>query len=232
MKKTDGIVWGLILLVLGSVLILGEFNIFNFSNLMEILWPAFIYVPGIMFHISAFSKEHRRPGFLVPGGILLTVGMTCQLGALFGNWDVIFPGFIIAPAVGLFELYYFGRRARGLLIPVGILTAVAVTLFFTVSFYELKWLTRKLLPLAMIIMGIGFIVKNRSARESHAEYQYHNYSHNDMSGNTYDHNTEGFNHASDDKNKAIDNNSSRSIDCNSNDSNANNTDENNWYEAK
>ncbi|GIQ63904.1 hypothetical protein PACILC2_24720 [Paenibacillus cisolokensis] len=68
---------------------------------------------------------------LVPGGIVFTVGIICQIAMLFDSWDVMWPGFIFAVAVGLFELYWFGGRNKYLLIPINILTVLSI-LFFAI----------------------------------------------------------------------------------------------------
>ncbi len=78
---------------------------------------------------------------LVPGGVLLVVGLVNQISFMFNIWHILWPGFVFAPAFGLFELYWFGKKEKGLLVPVGILTALSL-IFFASSVKEaLSWIS-------------------------------------------------------------------------------------------
>ena len=89
----------------------------------------------------------------MPGGIILTVGIVCQIATLFDSWDVMWPGFILAVAVGLFELYLFGSRNRWLFIPIGILTTLSM-LFFAVFGQALLSIFGITLPALRIAGGV------------------------------------------------------------------------------
>ncbi|TYP75412.1 hypothetical protein [Paenibacillus methanolicus] len=126
--------------ILGPLLILlGIFMFFRgqvdwgTGTIFEYFWPTLFVIPtGLFMHWLYFGLLQRRGvGVLVPGGILLTVGAVCQLATLFDSWHIMWPGFLLAPAVGLFELYWFGGRNKWLLIPINILTVLSV-LFFAV----------------------------------------------------------------------------------------------------
>ncbi|MBL0389180.1 hypothetical protein JJB07_21540 [Tumebacillus sp. ITR2] len=118
---------GVLLLVVGALLALGTLGFITIS--MYFLWPLFLLVPGILFHVRFFmSPQEHNAGILVPGGVLTVLGclfLFCNIfgwGSLHGLW----PVFMLAPAVGLFEQYMFGGRNAGLLVPVSILTVIAV----------------------------------------------------------------------------------------------------------
>lgn len=124
---------GPILILLGIfMLVKGEVH-WTTGSTFEYFWPTLFVLPfGVFFHWLYFSILQRRGiGLLVPGGVLLTVAFVCQIAMLFNNWDVMWPGFLLAPAAGLFELYWFGNRNKWLLIPINILTVLAA-LFFAI----------------------------------------------------------------------------------------------------
>lgn len=124
---------GPILILLGIFMFVRGGISFNTSTLFTIFWPVMFVIPvGVFFHWLYFSMLQRRGvGLLVPGGIIFTAGLVCQFSTLFHGWGVTWPGFILAVAVGLFELYWFGGRNKWLLIPINILTVLSI-LFFVI----------------------------------------------------------------------------------------------------
>lgn len=118
----------------------------------DYLWPLFLVVPGLGFELGYFTNRHD-PGLLVPGGILLTYGALFYVNILFG-WglmELLWPVFPLGVALGLFQLYWFGTRDRGLLIPVGILGGFSLlALLFTLN----QSSVRLVLPLVLIGLGL------------------------------------------------------------------------------
>lgn len=172
MSRRNNIVIGIIFIALGAMFLLNSlnifnfyFSIFNFAFLIRKFWPAlFLILPGIAFHSAFFSGKNRDAGILVPAGILLTIGITAQISMMFGLWHVMWPGFILAVAVGLFELYLFGNRDKGLLIPVAILGTVSL-IFFDVFSLRMMLGFRSgkiIISLVLILIGLSIILKNRS----------------------------------------------------------------------
>lgn len=128
-------------------------------------WPIFVLVPGLVFEVSAFISK-RGSGLLVPAGILITLGCLFYFETST-NWiysGYTWPVYILAPAVGLFQLFLFGDHNKGLLIPVGVLTAVAGISFYTLTvgnFFE--FIERSLVwPIALIIVGIIILFSKSS----------------------------------------------------------------------
>lgn len=152
--KTIG---GVLLLLLGIILLLNQGETFGPGKIFAYFWPSLFVIPlGLFFHWLYFSvTERRASGLLIPGGVLLTAGFVCQIAMLFGNWEYMWPGFILAPAVGLFEFYWFGNRNKWLLIPINILTVLSVLFFIVFSFGSLFDMLLTKQPYFAILLIIG-----------------------------------------------------------------------------
>jgi hypothetical protein len=154
MKKINYIV-GLLLLCIGVLLILSNFGVIEI--VWDNLWPLFLLIPGILFELSYFIYR-KDAGLLVPGGILITYGLLFLVNVIYG-WSLmeyLWPIFPLGVAIGLFQLYLFGGREKGLLIPVGILGAIS--LFFLINnllFVDFGFLAGVLL----LVIGIWIIFK-------------------------------------------------------------------------
>ncbi|AWB47089.1 hypothetical protein DCC85_21435 [Paenibacillus sp. CAA11] len=124
---------GPILILLGAFLFIRGDLHFSTGSIFVYFWPSLFILPvSIFFHWLYFGVLGRRGvGVLVPGGVLLAVAIVCQIAMLFDSWGIMWPGFIFAPAAGLFELYWFGGRNKWLLIPINILTGLSL-LFFAI----------------------------------------------------------------------------------------------------
>lgn len=134
-------------------------RVFNLGALLSRFWPAlFLLLPGLLFHYNYFSGNRRNPGVLVPGGILLVLGLVFQFNMLFGGWDITWPLIIFSVAFGLFELYIFGDREKGLLIPVGILGGLSFLFFFSFSLSKLLSFNTGPYAMPLLLIGAGLIV--------------------------------------------------------------------------
>ncbi|MBB6632030.1 LiaI-LiaF-like domain-containing protein [Clostridium algidicarnis] len=156
--KKGNIIFGIILILLGlSALINRIFfiDILSFRN----LWPLFLLVPGILFEVKYFETR-KDPGMLVPGGILTTLGTLFLIENIssFHFKKYIWPLYPLSVAIGLFQLYWFGNREKGLLIPIFILTIVSVMSILNQVFNKFfYWMDYKLL-FPVILIGIGLYV--------------------------------------------------------------------------
>ncbi len=158
--KTVG---GVVLLLLGAMLLLNKGETFGPGKLFAYFWPTLFVIPLSLFlHWLYFSVTGRKGiGLLIPGGILLVSGLICQTAMLFDNWNYMWPGFILAVAIGLLEFYWFGNRNRWLLIPINILTVLSL-LFFAVfslgSLFSSFGGGRAFIAILLIIGGSAILV--------------------------------------------------------------------------
>ncbi len=131
-----------------------------FSNYWAFL---FVIVPGLIMHLAFFSRVSPA-GILVPGGILLTIGTVLQISSTFDIWGVTWPGYILATAVGLFELYIFGHKSKGLLIPVFILGFISMIFFsFTLGNYIDSRLRNYFIAAVFIILCL-YVIFNKGTK--------------------------------------------------------------------
>ncbi|PWW37154.1 MULTISPECIES: hypothetical protein [Paenibacillus] len=156
-----------VLILLGVYLILNQGGSLGPGTIFATFWPTLFVIPlGLFFHWLYFSMIGRGIGLLVPGGILLTAGIVSQIAMLFGNWSTMWPGFILAVAVGLFELYWFGGRNKWLLIPINILTVISLLFFSVMSIGTMLNSLSFIQPFVAIvlIMGGAWIIVGRKKR--------------------------------------------------------------------
>ncbi|MCC2683286.1 MAG: hypothetical protein K0R75_185 [Paenibacillaceae bacterium] len=152
------VILGSVLLLFGVFLFLNKGAVINPGTIFAYFWPSLFVIPlGLFFHWLYFSVTKRRGvGLLVPGGILFTAGLVCQLAMLLDGWSYMWPGFILAVAVGLFELYFFGSRHRGLLIPIYILTVIGLlfsAVFSIGTFFSNLQFSQPFVAIALIVIG-------------------------------------------------------------------------------
>jgi len=154
MKKINYL-FGLLLLFIGVLLILANFGVIKIG--WDNLWPLFLLIPGIVFELSYFIYR-KDAGLLVPGGILITYGLLFSVNVIYG-WHLmenLWPIFPLGVAIGLLQLFLFGGREKGLLIPVGILGVIS--LFFLIN--NLLFVDFRLLAgILLMLIGIWVIFK-------------------------------------------------------------------------
>lgn len=161
---------GPVLILLGAfMLIQGNIDL-DSGTIFQYFWPSMFVLPtGVLFHWLYFSVLDRRGvGLLVPGGLLLTSGIVCQIAMLFDLWSIMWPGFLLATAVGLFELYVFGGHNKWLLIPIHILTMLSVLFFAVFSighlFHAFTFI-QPLLAVALMMAGMLLAFGKRSTTD-------------------------------------------------------------------
>jgi hypothetical protein len=149
-----------ILLTVGVTLLLGETFSFNW------VWPGFVAAPAVGLLLLYVFGE-RSPGLLVPIGIILTVAGIFLFSEVFNAWDISWPGFILAPAVGLFLLYAAGDHEPGLLIPIFILTGISVLFFSIFCLGQFMWTFKYIAGGALILVGLATIIRRPSRKNNY-----------------------------------------------------------------
>jgi uncharacterized membrane protein len=157
---------GIVLIIIGVLLLIKNMGIFDFR--MSDFWPVIFIILGVAFHISYFLGKRTDPGLLIPGGLFLGLGITFQISVLFNIWRIMWPFILMSVAVGLFELYWFGKREKGLLIPVGILGGLSVIFLTQISLRHVlnNIVGRLFLPVILIILGLIVIFKGYSLKKN------------------------------------------------------------------
>ncbi len=155
MQNLPKVLIGVFFIVIGLLSILGVANIVELS--WKFFWPFFIIIPGISFELAYFTKKSKGfrpdPGILVPGGVLTTIGCLLLLNSIFDfkPMQYLWPIFILAPAIGLFQLYFFGEKDKGVLMACGILTAISA-IFLMISLITIPFFTY---AVAFVFIGVG-----------------------------------------------------------------------------
>ncbi|WP_270167750.1 hypothetical protein [Paenibacillus sp. SYP-B4298] len=158
---------GALLLLLGVYFLLNPGGSMSTGHVFAYFWPTMFVIPlSLFFHWMYFSMTRRRAsGLLIPGGILFTAGVVCQVAMLMDNWGTMWPGFLLAVAVGLFEFYWFGNRNKWLLIPIYILTILSVLFYTAFSIGNLlgqRVLGQPLLAIVLVLAGAFLMMSQKS----------------------------------------------------------------------
>ncbi len=151
---------GSIFIITGFLVFAVNVNLISVNEIFADFWPVlFVIVPGLIMHLAYFSRI-VPVGILVPGGILLFTGIVLQVSGSFNMWDVMWPGYMMSVALGLFELYLFGAREKGLLIPVSILGGLSLIFYsFTLGDFIGSEYRNYIVSFILIVSGIFLIFK-------------------------------------------------------------------------
>ena len=113
--------FGILLVVFGALYLLGQAGggfFFGFRLWRSLqLWPMFIISIGLIFDYLYYSSK-KNPGFLVPGGFLITLG-TLHLFETLTMWRFAaytWPIYIVAIFIGFFHLYIVTKTNWSLVI--------------------------------------------------------------------------------------------------------------------
>lgn len=150
MKPFQIIVGGTLILIGGLSLITHIFRLD--ADLLNNLWFLFILLPGLYFEINYFQTK-KNPGQLVPGGILSAIGLI-SLFEILTHWqysEFTSPLYLLASAFGLYQLYYFDTKDKGLLIPITILCTIALFLY-------LSLFVSYLFLFSIFLIGLGLYI--------------------------------------------------------------------------
>ena len=157
MKNITSVVIGIVLILFGALGILSSFDVISLR--FYEFWPFILLVVGLIFEIGYFVARAKDPGHLIPGGILITVAAIFIVCVLLG-WhmmELLWPLFIMAPGVGLFQYYIFGGRELGVLIPSLILLGFGGS-FIVNELYDVSSFSM-IFSLLIILIGAVILLK-------------------------------------------------------------------------
>ncbi len=168
MKRNNGFI-GVLLIAVGIVILLlrGLFGIklFEFNSLD--FWVFIVLLVGLSFEL-AFFITGSKPGLLIPGGIITTIGLLFMF-EVTTDWnfaEYTWPVYILSVAVGLFQMYLFSKREKGLLIASLIIGGVAAFFMVCMLLSRMSSLVKPelFIPIALIGGGIALFCSSRSKR--------------------------------------------------------------------
>lgn len=157
MKKKNGLLFGIILILVGAALIVLQM----YPALRQwVDWPMFVIGIGVVFLIASVvtgNGDLAIPGFINAGvgGILYYQNLTGDWNSWSYIWTLI-PGFI---GLGILVSNLINRdpvERSG--VTLMILSAAAFALFYLGEHFNVGW--EMLWPVALVVVGILIIVRN------------------------------------------------------------------------
>ncbi|MFD2673368.1 hypothetical protein [Marinicrinis sediminis] len=162
---------GVLLMLAGIFLFFNDGTDYGVGSIFAYFWPSMFVLPlSILFHWIYFSYGGKeQAGLLIPAGTLFIVAIVSQMAMLFDGWSYLWPGFILAPAVGLLEFYWFGGRNKWLLIPINILGGISLLFFVVFSIGQLfeQANNQPLIAIGLVIIGVFMLIGKRKSDSVH-----------------------------------------------------------------
>ncbi len=171
MRKNNSIV-GLLLISVGVIVLLlrALFGIRLFEFNTNDFWVFIVLLVGLSFELAFFMTD-SKPGLLVPGGIITTIGLLFMF-EVATDWnfaEYTWPVYILSVAVGLFQMYIFSRREKGLLIASLIVGGVAAFFMACMILNRVTSIIRPefFIPVALIAAGIALFFSGRTRKSQY-----------------------------------------------------------------
>jgi hypothetical protein len=169
MKKGNYLV-GLLLIAIGVIVLvlktIFDIKIFEFDSYD--FWVFIVLLVGLGFELGFFLSG-SKPGLLIPGGIITTIAMLFMF-EVATDWyfaEYTWPIYILSVAIGLFQMYIFSKREKGLFISSMIIAGVAA--FFAVAIIISKIttdFTELFIPISLIAGGIAIFCSGSTFKKS------------------------------------------------------------------
>lgn len=160
--NTGAVVFGVILILVGLVAIVGQFLGARFWNYA---WPGFILVPGLLMFVGMLLGGKQAGGLAIPATILTILGLVLFYQNLFNLWWTwAFIWALVGPvAAGLgiviFGLYSDnpGARKGGLIV---LIIGLALFAIFGFAFgLSNTFAAGFIVPIVLIGVGIYIVIK-------------------------------------------------------------------------
>ncbi|ACL76155.1 hypothetical protein [Ruminiclostridium cellulolyticum] len=168
MKKNYSFV-GVLLIVAGAVLLVLKMLFgLDFLNLTtRDFWVFIVLLIGLTFEFSFFITG-KNSGLLIPGGIFTTIGLLFMF-EVTTNWyfaEYTWPVYILSVAIGLFQMYLFSGREKGLLIASMIIAGISAFFFACMFMNTILTFIKPsfFIPVALIAAGIAIFASGRKTR--------------------------------------------------------------------
>ncbi len=168
MNKNYSLVGTLLIGVGALLLVLKTLFGINFLDLNTgDFWVFIVLLIGLTFEFSFFLTG-RKPGLLIPGGIITTIGLLFMF-EVATNWyfaEYTWPVYILSVAVGLFQMYLFSNREKGLLIASLIIAGISAFFFACMFLNTILTFIRPSLfiPVALIAAGIAIFASGKKTK--------------------------------------------------------------------
>lgn len=157
-QNREGLVWGLVLMLIGVLALAGQFIEFNWPE----NWGVF-FVAGLGALFLLLGIAQREAGWIIPGGIVSGIGW--GIVAIEGSGN-LFSGledggvFMLSFAAGwvlitLLTAVFTDETHWWALIPGGIMALIGAAVLWGGYFMNTLELLGKLWPIALIILGLG-----------------------------------------------------------------------------
>ncbi len=176
-RNISGAFFGLLLIGLGIVFLLGQFIDVRIG---AFLWPFVVIAFGGMFFLGMFAGGPSAGGLAIPGSIISMIGLILLAQNTFGHWEgwsYDWTLILIAVGIGLVIRGYWShmessRHAGWNLIKLGVVFFVLFGAFFelVIGFGNQDLLTRAFWPLALIAVGIYLLVSRLLKRSKPSSY--------------------------------------------------------------
>jgi len=161
---------GLLLIAIGAIILvlktvfditIIEFDSYDF-------WVFIVLGVGLAFELGFFLSG-SKPGLLIPGGIITTIAMLFMF-EVATDWyfaEYTWPIYILSVAIGLFQMYLFSKREKGLLISSMIIGGIAAFLGISIVISQITTsLTEVFIPISLIAGGLALFLSNSSKKRS------------------------------------------------------------------
>ncbi len=159
--RKNNIMLGIILILVGILYLLNIIMDINIISL-SFLWPIFLFSIGISLEIK-FYRERSSGGSLIPGGILMVLGVFFLIQHISNNRfsQYSWAFYSLSLAVGFLQYYFLYKKENSKLI-IGLIFLMIFIIRFLSTYFQgaLPWLSMDLIvPIILIAIGLLVIVK-------------------------------------------------------------------------
>lgn len=155
---------GLTLVGLGLLFLVLRYVQFD---MMELLWPMWILIPGGVLLTIAFKQNSAQVGFAIPGAVITGTGLILATFNTFGHWEAWSYAWALYPAFVGIALYLVGqanqsdellRNGRRLL-TIGLYLFIGFGFFFEILIFggAINLLDNAIVPVLLIGAGLFLV---------------------------------------------------------------------------